>query len=130
MKYFLFLFAFILLACNGSKPQHEESSNLYDEVMAVHDEVMPKMRDIRVLTKQLKKIDNYADNPQIMGAITQLSKADDAMMDWMAQFKIPKEGTQQDEKAYLTGQMKSVNNMRDQMMAALDNAQMIVDQNK
>jgi formate dehydrogenase maturation protein FdhE len=91
--------------------------------MAVHDEVMPKMRDIRQLTKRLKAVDKTETNEEIQNAISTLSEADETMMDWMAQFKMPKDASVEDELNFLNGQMKSVNEMKSKMLGAINNAQ-------
>ena len=62
----------ILLGCNSKSNNGLDSQNgndsgnqaLYDEVMKVHDEVMPKMNDIYKLKEDLKK--EIANAPQLV----------------------------------------------------------------
>ncbi len=65
------------------------------QVMAVHDEVMPKMSDIQHLTMQLRERKTNApmdetDKPNYPPAvdmnITNLKEAENAMMDWMKDY--------------------------------------------
>ncbi len=48
--------------------------------MVVHDDVMPKMSDINRLKKGLREL---PQDRSTMTAITDLTKAEDAMWDWM-----------------------------------------------
>ncbi len=95
---FLFiLFAFV--ACNQGRERAEETE---DEVMAIHDEVMPKMQDILNLKKQLSAKLLELDSLQQEGVSSNtlaeqkmkalelsrdLTLADSLMMDWMYQYR-------------------------------------------
>ena len=64
--------------------------------MRKHDEVMPKISDIRLLQKQLREElekDSIASDSlkkeNILELLSKLKKADDAMFDWMNEFKNP-----------------------------------------
>ncbi|MEK9749940.1 MAG: hypothetical protein VW236_00110 [Flavobacteriaceae bacterium] len=55
-------------------------------VMAVHDEVMPKMGEISMLIDALKEqADKNPDSPQA-NAMSKLQESHKAMMDWMREF--------------------------------------------
>lgn len=102
----LFYSAILILvfACGNSneteagKDQTENSvteieNNLWDEVMVVHDEVMPKMSAINKLTGRIK--DQLQNNEELeenlkakMEVILQdLQKSDEGMWDWMHNLK-------------------------------------------
>ena len=122
----LFITFSSFISCNGNKTENSESKAVYDQVMAIHDEVMPKMREIRVLSKQLKKVEKHEENEEITKALNDLKDADDAMMDWMAQFKIPKNTSPVDEMSFLNGQLVSVNAMKNKLLEAISNAEILV----
>jgi len=90
---------FALAACNQDGERVQETE---DEVMAIHDEVMPKMQDIMNLKKQLSAELVELDSLQQEGVssttlaeqkmkaleISQdLGMADSLMMDWMYQYR-------------------------------------------
>ncbi len=110
------------MACNNSGST-EESKKLYDEIMKIHDEVMPKMGNIRKLSKQLKKIEDYQSKDSLVASLNDLDNAHESMMDWMAQFKMPKEISNEEEIEFLNSQMKSVTVMKNTMLSALDRAE-------
>ena len=69
------------------KPTDGVSENQMEKVMAIHDEVMPKMGKVGRLVGQLrKKID--ADQGGIVekNAMNDLQEANKAMMEWMRDF--------------------------------------------
>ena len=93
LAFVLFLCPF-LIQCGNQPPEREE---LAKEVMIIHDEAMPKMQNIIDLKMQLQEMRNEltADTLQqhdaqlekMRQAIKQLNSADEAMMDWMAEYQ-------------------------------------------
>lgn len=80
----------VLLACGPSKRQKEEQ--LRSEVMAIHDEVMPRTEEMYRLRKRLQGMadsllkQDLTDTllrHEIERLIFKLRKADDSMMSWM-----------------------------------------------
>jgi hypothetical protein len=123
LRSILILILFISISgCRQENNLDPDARQLYNEIMEVHDEVMPKMKDIRILKKELKKIENYSSNPEIMQALNNLEQADEAMMDWMAQFKVPKDVEKNDQLNFLNEQMLSVNIMKGKMLNAINKA--------
>ena len=59
----LLLFSFFLVQCKEPSPEQIKINERHKEIMVIHDEVMPKMKDIYTLKKGLKK----ADLPQRYG---------------------------------------------------------------
>lgn len=96
------LLAVILLisACGGNvnTGESEASSSetaqaeLQAEVMAIHDEVMPKMSEMNRIARNLRTyLEEHPDLPleqkePIEAAIASLDEAGEAMMDWMAAY--------------------------------------------
>ena len=109
----------------------EEGGNqaLYDEVMKVHDEVMPKMDDIYKLKGQLKeRIDNTpglaADKKkEIESIIVRLDSASEGMMVWMRKFNpLPDSLGEEQAKEYLEGEMEKIKKVREDVRKALEDA--------
>jgi hypothetical protein len=72
------------------RDQKSETATTYpysmEGVMAIHDEVMPKMGEISMLIDAFKaEADKNPDSPQA-NAITKLQESHKAMMDWMREF--------------------------------------------
>lgn len=90
MKYlkkitFLFLFSILILSCKEEKK--DPSAEQMKEVLAVHDEVMPKMGTIAKLVAQLKpKVDSTAQGKVYEKAMKDLQESNAEMMDWMQRF--------------------------------------------
>lgn len=95
----LFLFISVLstlLFLTGCSNSFEEQKVLFDEVMVLHDEVMPEMQTIYDLKKQLDiKLTQMGQDSsrldsslfiQIIQNKRSLEIADDAMMTWMREF--------------------------------------------
>ena len=90
-KYFLVIAVLIFtlsIGCKTDKKASVESeSNQMEQVMAIHDEVMPKMGKIGSLVAQLrKKIDNDQGGAAEKKAMEDLQDANKSMMDWMQDF--------------------------------------------
>src|SRR5687768_5273122 len=120
---------------NGhSEHQESEGGNqkLYEEVMAVHDEVMPKMNDIYKLKEGLKK--QIADTPDMAAAkkqemesvIIQLDSASESMMVWMRNFNpIPDSLGVEKARQYLEEQKAAVEEVKEDMLDAIEEAERI-----
>ena len=129
------MFAITLFSCNkqgrdttASDPVDDESNQaLYEEVMGIHDEVMPKMDDLYRLKKQLQ--DEIASTPdlteekklEMQQTIQQLDSANTSMMVWMRQFDPPSDSSNQEAlREYLETQLEMVKKMREEVMRALE----------
>lgn len=74
---------FLALSCAEKKP----TDTRMQEVIAVHDSVMPKMGQIGQLISQLQPLaDSTASDSRYADAIADLQQANTAMMDWMQGF--------------------------------------------
>lgn len=117
----------IIIVSNGCTSEKDTQQKLFDEVMQVHDEVMPKMGELRSLAKQLSNradslaSDSLAENTTQINEMRDLSKqlndANEGMMEWMRQFEQIEEGTSHGEVIqYLTEQRKKIQKVRDDML--------------
>lgn len=114
--------------CNSEKI--DKTNLLRDEVIAIHDEVMPLMGELRSLKKELKtKADGLVEQDSLENAEkihelrnieSQLEYAFEGMFIWMRQYKEPEESLDKnDAKAYLTEQKVLVEKVNKDIKQAL-----------
>jgi hypothetical protein len=111
----------------GEKKQDNKA--LYDEVMKVHDEVMPKMDDIYKLKQELKKqisdTSNLVDEKRktIEATILKLDSVSESMMVWMRNFNpLPDSLGEEKARAYLEEQQEKITKVKEEMLEAIDKA--------
>lgn len=137
MKKYIILFVLplaLFAACQGNASNEEEKTELENKVMAIHDEAMAKMGDIYKLRRSLRSMRDtleaqQADSSAILPLeqeITGLNMADEAMMQWMRQYKAP--DTLQHEQAmqYLQQELTKVERVQTIMDSTLEAAQATV----
>ncbi|HEU5290007.1 MAG TPA: hypothetical protein VFU05_05135 [Cyclobacteriaceae bacterium] len=107
----------------------EKEKSLYDQVMDIHDEVMPKMDDIYKFRKSLNdSLSNTPDMPeetkkQITQTMLQLDSAGNSMMIWMREFNPPDQKDEEAFKKYMESELVKVKKMREDVMRALKSVQ-------
>ena len=123
------------LGCKGETSPSE--SNKMAEVIAVHDEVMPKMSEIGKLVAQLKPMaDSSETGLPYLKAMRDLQDAHAAMMDWMKGFgdrfdyeEVMEGKPLSPEKiALLKDEEVKVKAMRDLVLQSIDSAEKILDE--
>jgi ribosomal protein L16 Arg81 hydroxylase len=136
MKYALSLFAALALlfsACGGSG---SSPSELEPQVMAIHDEVMPKMGEINQQTQRLSaelaKLQASEDpDParvnQLEATISDLKDADQKMRTWMRNYakdyvKEKEHMTEEEQLALLQVEMDRVQDVKDAINGSLAQA--------
>lgn len=125
---FFCLFIILSTACQRQKSEQEK---MYTIVMEIHDDVMPEMSTINRLRKQLKAIDtSLVKTPSysiILNHITDLEKADEGMMSWMAEFSNPTDDTDEATAlAYLKNEKVRITKVRDQMLGSITDAKKLL----
>ncbi|MEQ8712157.1 MAG: hypothetical protein RIC80_04020 [Cyclobacteriaceae bacterium] len=130
-KIFLLALVGLLIFSSCSDGGQAEREALRDEVMAIHDEVMPKMGDFRKLQK---RIESLSDSLRAMESIdtnrlndlaargVEIAAAQEGMMAWMRQYnpEVMQDGTPHEEvMSYLKDQKAAIEKVRDQMIQAL-----------
>ncbi len=88
----LFILASIMLiGCSHS--DNPERQKAFDEVMEIHDEVMPEISTINKLTRQIKSVLEKGENLEkadlMKTILTDLEAAEEGMMDWMHDLDVP-----------------------------------------
>lgn len=136
--YTILAFLIIVAACGkpanqnneeGMEGQEEANPNqaLYEKVMDLHDEVMPKMEDIYKIQSQIKE--KIANSPNLVKerkealekVAFQLDSANKAMMDWMHEFQpLPDSADEEEARAYLESQMEKIKKVKDEMLIAIE----------
>lgn len=103
----------------------------FKEVMAIHDEVMPKMGEINRLKRTIKRAleeDQSAleatTAEKMKTALIQLEAADSLMMEWMASFnpgfeKAKKAADESIVMDFLTNERERISTVRDRMLESI-----------
>jgi hypothetical protein len=140
LKTLLFISLAILASCakpgkqedhhhDGGNSDENPNQALYDQVMDIHDEVMPRSEDIYQLKKALQE--KIASTPDLIAekkqelelAIAQLDSADQSMMDWMHHFHpLPDSADQEKARAYLESEMESIKKVRELTNESIEKA--------
>lgn len=118
----------VLFSCQSEKV--DENQLLKDEVIAIHDEVMPYMGELRSLKKEVdNKSDSLAnkdaeafaaDIKRLESISKQLEDAFEGMFIWMRQFKAPEETMDEEAaKSYLLNQKELVEKVNEDIKQAM-----------
>jgi hypothetical protein len=124
----------LLLGCgrsgkDGQVQDDIQSDNpneaLYNEVMDIHDEVMPRMQDLYTLKKNLQ--DKLADatlteaeKTDLQKRISEVDSASQLMMDWMHKFDpLPDSADREEAREYLESEMEKIKKVREAMLEAI-----------
>lgn len=132
----LVVMTLLLTGCNKNQSATSETDTsdnpnqvLYDQVMDVHDEVMPQMDEIMKLKRSLQEqIANTPDmvverKEQLEKIISNLDSASNSMMDWMHKFNpLPDSVDQELAREYLEGEMEKIRNVKTLMLESIDKA--------
>jgi hypothetical protein len=125
---FALVFAALLISFTGCSPkQKEEDQNksLYNQVMDIHDEVMPSMGELNRLKRELKeKIENSPNlvdekKQEVEETILLIDSASKSMMVWMREFS-PEDYAEGELTEYLKSEMKRVQQVKETMLDALE----------
>ncbi|SDD60296.1 hypothetical protein SAMN05421636_101172 [Pricia antarctica] len=132
MKKLMLLMTIALITFSTSCKEKKESIQM-KEVMAVHDEIMPKMGQFGKLVGQLKGMENDSTEMgmQYKKARIDLQDAHKAMMDWMQNFgnrftldEIMKGAELSEQKLqWLDEEEEKVKALKEQINSSIENAQ-------
>lgn len=141
----------LLTACGGASSEKGQASQqttdpnavLEEQVIAVHDEVMPKTSEMNALSQKLRKeLDSLktveADPNRVQAveeAVQQLQAADDAMMNWMRSFhdeyfqpkgKGTLNMTAEEQETYLKKELERIEQVKTTMLHSLEQARQLM----
>lgn len=117
---------------HAGDPVVEEGGNqaLDQEIMKIHNEVMPKMDEIYQLKEQLKNklatTQGLAEEKkkELENTIAKLDSANEAMMGWMHTYSPIPDSVGGEEKAreYLENEMEKIKKVKEDMLEAIEKA--------
>jgi hypothetical protein len=133
MKRFVFLLAIISLSlsCKNKQQEFNEPTRM-ERVIAVHDEVMPKLGTIGKLISELEPlVDSTSAGKQYGVAVKDLKEGYNLMMDWMKGFStkfdteeiMKGKALTKEKEAWLIEEEEKVNIMKDKINSSITNAQ-------
>ena len=136
MKYSFGLVAALLLifACKSETRKADTPSKM-QEVMAVHDEVMPRMGRISKLVAELEPMaDTTAAGEEYLTAMRDLQAAYRSMMDWMQGFGNRFDSDEvlngkeltEEKKEWLLEEEKKVNQLREEINGSIARAEKLL----
>jgi len=123
-----------LTSCKNGEKKAEGPTQM-QEVMAVHDELMPKMSKISSLMSELEtKVDSTEASAKYQNAIKDLKASHKAMMDWMqdfgAKFDVDEilkgKPLNEEKKKLLTQEEQEVKELQNQIESSITNAEKLL----
>lgn len=128
----LFTSTLLLMSCNFNQIDGEAEyalKKMHTEVVEIHDVVMPRLSEIGRLKRQLKEkleAPNAVKQDSMQQFIYRLDEADNAMMNWMGEFKKPSyEDVKAAEKIYQTEKQKIIA-VRDKMNSTISDVELFM----
>lgn len=136
---FATLFAALAFSCKeDKKTEVSAETSQMKEVMAIHDEVMPKMSKIGRLAATLrKKIDTDQGTAEDKQAMEDLQDANKSMMDWMQGFsknfdteeRIDGKALTSEKQKLLDEEEKKINIVKEKMNTSIAKAEALLEVN-
>jgi predicted RNase H-like nuclease (RuvC/YqgF family) len=116
----------LMVGCSTKSSENKkEEKPLYEQVMDIHDEIMPSMGELNRLKRELKdKLANSTDlveekRKEMEATVAQIDSASRSMMVWMREFK-PEDFKGDELQKYLEAEMKSIQQVKENMLKALE----------
>jgi len=115
-----------------------ELRDLHQEILAIHDEVMPEMSTLTNLQSQLsdhlkalrrqEPISNeqLKQTNRVLGG---LNRAESAMWDWMHEFSTLDAVPDEEKAEFLNLQKSSAESMKNMVISSMENAKKFIDEN-
>jgi len=140
----LILISAFVVACGSGEgddsstesAQKNQQAALYKEVIDIHDEVMPKMRDINELLQSidgriseykadsLLNSDQIAEKQNLESTRELLEEANEGMMQWMRDFEqITDDQEHEVVINYLTEEKRKIEKIREDILAVIEEAE-------
>ena len=131
------IFALASLWIMGAMACHSDDAveQTYAEVLAMHDEVMPKMSTLSGLEMTIQETVKDSTYSQfaldsLHRSLDQLGMAEEAMWEWMNQFKKPEDTDKEAALRYLSEKKMSINQVGEAMNSSMESAQALIDRYK
>lgn len=125
MRAILILFGFVGLLLSACDNSSKAVKALDKETMDIHDEAMKEMAEMNRVSREIKTFLTTALMTPEQSAVysevlTNMEKAEAAMMAWMTQYESPKDKPEAEALAYLKDQKAKITKNRDDIHAALE----------
>jgi len=123
MKTIILIFVLFVFSCQQGKKS--EVAELKDAVMAIHDESMPKMGELRKIRRNLMlqadslKVSDSTRAVVLLVTAEEIAAANEGMMDWMRNYEPEYTGTKEEILFYLGEQRKSIQKVKEDMEKSL-----------
>jgi predicted transcriptional regulator len=132
IRLFLLVFSLMYFASCGGPNQAEldQQQQEWEAVMAIHDEVMPKISEMNQISRELKKVEEretelfetYQD--RILGSKQKLEDAEEAMFSWMNEIKqldkLRADKSHEEILAYLAEEKVKITAVKEAMLESLE----------
>ena len=126
----------VMVFCNACNSQKKENERLQSQIIAVHDEVMPIMGDIKSLQNDFQaraetlymedKLGYQEEIASLKETAEDLDEAYNEMFVWMRQFETEHKGMKEKEiTAYLLDQKEKVEKVNEDIKNVLEKAEEI-----
>ena len=134
------LCVFFISACQDNQKGATEA--LRKEVIDIHDEIMPRMREIEELKEELQTLENSLAEEksgefskkiaQIQASVQSLTQAKGAMNTWMQSFKyeISDDIDHEQIMDYLGNEKEKITQVKEMVTQSLDSTKMLIEQLK
>lgn len=123
MRNILLLLLTLVFACSPSKS--DEIKLIKKQALDIHDEVMPKMGELRRARKDLMlRADSLMEKDsvraqQLLNASNEIANANESMMNWMRNFEPEFEGSEEEMLDYFKKQKESIEIVKFSMSESL-----------
>ena len=132
--FFISISAGLMSSCKNAPKEKTPLDLLYDEVMAVHDEVMPLMSDMHKNERALKKYINPkldltdAQRNSVRTNVTNLENTAEAMMEWMSSFSKPKDEDSASATKYLEAEKLKITKVSKAMKLSYERSSVLLNE--
>ncbi|MBC6410872.1 MAG: hypothetical protein GDA42_10540 [Ekhidna sp.] len=123
MKNITLIFILFVFSCQSDK--RSEVAELKNVVIAIHDEVMPKIGELRRIRRDLMlqadslKMSDSTGSAALLIAADEIASANEGMMDWMRNYDPEFEGSDEEVKAYFEDQKIAIQKVKKNMESSL-----------
>jgi hypothetical protein len=139
MKNLIFLVTLLLFAACGTGKKETQANgaisvdSLKSEVLSIHDEVMPKMGELRRARKDLlfladSLMETDAERAAMLTTVAdEIDAANESMMQWMRAYEPEFEGTDEEIRQYLEDQKVAIQKVKDDMLGSLKKGKKVLE---
>ena len=134
MKFLKTTFTFLVLLTLGCKSEiKQEEKQVYEDMMDIHNKVMPKMGEVNTIKRDLMTYNhsldekNLALKDSVLNTIMQLSASEDRMSDWMDAISDRTKKVEQSKMLqFLKNEKDSISSIENEVMLNLATAHEIL----